>query len=74
MKIIIEIPEGWKVGDCGICPMYHQFKCQAVLKHCALANAKEAVEVKAGDIDRVAPDDILAFGKPATLYAVREKL
>jgi len=73
MKIIIEIPDGWKIGDCGICPMYHQFKCQAVLKHCALANAKEAVEVKA---IKTGEGYITCgiTGRAVTLYAVREKL
>ena len=68
--LLIEVPDDFELDQCG------NAECNSCYREnnrkCYIANAKEAAEVKAGDIDRIAPDDILAFGKPAKIYAVEK--
>ena len=78
MKLIIEVPDGWK-ADCSVCDEYIMADCMGMAVKdfkCPLANAKEAVEVKnhLNEYGKGNYNDSFWFdpkGKPVKLFAVK---
>ena len=57
-QVIIEVPDNWWDDRCLMCPAQDGGKCNMTINTCPLANAKEAVEVKAwAQIQTVWPKD-----------------
>ena len=71
-KVIIEVPEGWKPGECKACSSYSICGLKEMDEECPLANAKEAVGPLSGK--QIHPDAMeYHTGINCKVYAVEDK-